>query len=227
MKQIIACLAGMLLLFASAQAQFMYDVNGRVVSEIEYTDVEGTPYLLDEWHTGSVTMAQGGKVYDGIKIRYNAYSDELEYEKEGKLYRVGPEVRAFSIPTGKELYIFQNGFPAAGNQNQNSFYRVLHDGNTKLLKRYETKMREERAYNSATTTKKFDLNNELYVLKDGTMHPIKMKNARKELLKILQDEKNLMQYIIKEEQLDFKRENDVVKLLEEYDAYKAGRKSKT
>jgi hypothetical protein len=227
MKHIIACLAGLLLWGAPAHAQFMYDINGRVVNEIEYTDVEGSPYLLDEWHTGSVTMAQGGKVHDGIKMRYDAYKDELEYEKDGKLYRLGPEISAFSIPTGEELFIFQNGFPAAGNQNQKSFYRVMHDGNTKLLKRYEMKMREDRPYNSATTTKRFDLGNELYVLKDGTMHPIKMKTVRKELLKILSDEKNLMQYVIKEEQLDFRRENDVVKLLEEYDAYKAGRKSKT
>lgn len=53
------------------------------------------------------------------------------------------------------------------------------------------------------------------------------KNARKDLLHILNDEKNLMQYVIKEEQLNFETENDIVKLLEEYDAYKAGRKSKT
>lgn len=225
MKTTITSILGVLLLMTSAQAQFMYDINGRVVSEIQYTDVEGTPYLLEDWNSGSVTMAKGGKVYDGIKMRYDAYKDELEYEKDGKLYRLGPEISAFAIPTGNDLYIFQNGFPAVDNQTQNSFYRVLHDGTTKLLKHYEMKMREERPYNSATTIKRFDLGQELYIVINGTMYPMK-KNAKKELLKLLSDEKDLMQYIIKEEQLDFKTENDIVKLLEEYDAYKAGRKSR-
>lgn len=226
MKKTIVHFIGFLWIITSAHAQFMYDINGRVVTEIQYTDVEGTPYLMEDWYTGSVTMAKGGKVYDGLKMRYDAYKDELEYEKDGKLYRLGPEISAFAIPTGKDLYIFQNGFPAVGDQKQNSFYRVLHDGTTKLLKRYEMKMREDRPYNSATTIKKFDLGQEMYVLKDGTMYPMR-KNAKKDLLDILSDEKNLMQYVIKEEQLNFKTENDIVKLLEEYDAYKAGRKSKT
>lgn len=226
MKKIIASVISLFCLASAAQAQFMYDINGRVVNEVKYTDVEGTPYFMEEWNTGSVKMAKGGKVHDGIKLRYDAYKDEVEYENEGKLYRLGSELSAFSIPTGKALYNFQNGFPAVGDQTQASFYHVLHDGNTKLLKRYEMKMREERPYNSATSIKRFDLGEELYVLKNGTMHPMK-KNARKDLLKILSDEKNLMQYIIKEEQLNFQTETDIVKILEEYDAYKAGRKSKT
>lgn len=171
MKKTIASLLVALGLMTSAQAQFMYDINGRVVSEIQYTDVEGTPYLVEDWYTGSVTMANGGKVVDGIKMRYDAYKDEVEYEKDGKMYRLGPEISGFAIPTGKDLFIFRNGFPVAGNQNQKSFYRVLHDGNTKLLKRYEMRMREERPYNSATTIKSFDMGNELYVLRTAGCTP--------------------------------------------------------
>jgi hypothetical protein len=225
MKNLISSLVGIVCLFATAQAQFMYDINGRVVNEVQYTDVEGSPYLLDNWYTGSVKMTEG-KVYDGIKMRYDAYKDELEYEKDGKFYRLGPEIVEFSIPSGDALYNFRRGFPAAGNQTDRSFYQLLHDGTTKLLKRHEMKMREERAYNSATNTKRFDLNEKLYILKQGKMYPIK-KNDKKALLKILSDERNLMEYAIKEQQLDFKTEDDIVKLLEEYDAYKAGRKSKT
>lgn len=225
MKTIIISLLGIICLNSVVQAQFMQDINGRVVTEMTYTDVEGSPYLVEEFHKGILTMAKGNQVHDGIPMRYDAYKDELEYEKDGKHYLLGTEIISFSIPTGDALYEFQRGFPAVGDLTENSFYHVLHDGNTKLLKHYGKRMREEKAYNSATATKRFDGTEQLFVLKGGRMHPIK-KNDKKELLSLLSDEKNLMNYIIKEEQLNFKSEGDMVKLLEEYDAYKAGRKGK-
>ena len=223
-KTIISLFAG-LCLIASAQAQFMQDINGRVVTEVTYTDVEGSPYLFEDWNTGIMKAVQNDKVFDGLKMRYDAYKDEVEYEKDGKMYRLGPEITAFTLPTGDALYEFRRGFPAVGSQTENSFYRVLSDGNTKVLKRYAMKMREEKPYNSATVTKRFDLNEQLYVLKNGTMYPVKT-NDKKGIMKLVSDEKNLMNYVIKEEQLNFKTEDDIVKLLEEYDAYKAGRKGK-
>jgi len=223
MRKTIISLFGLVCLITSAQAQFMQDINGRVVNEITYTNVEGSPYLFEEWNTGIVKAVKNEKVFDGLKMRYDAYKDEVEYEKDGKMYRLGPEITAFTLPTGDALYEFRRGFPAVGGQTENSFYRVLSDGNTKLLKRYEMKMREEKPYNSATVTKRFDLDEQLYVLKNGTMYPVKT-NDRKGIMKLLSDEKNLMNYVIKEEQLNFRTEDDIVKLLEEYDAYKAGRK---
>lgn len=223
MKKIISSLVVIVCLISTAQAQFMYDINGRVVSEMSYTDVEGTPYFTEGWNTGLVNPVKGNPV-DGVKMRYDAYKDELEYEKDGKLYRLGPEIKEFSFMTADEKYIFRNGFPLVDNQIPASFYRVLHDGTTKLLKRYEMKMREERQYNSATTTKRFFMAEELFVLKDGTMTALK-KNDKKTLLSLLADEKKLMEFAIKEQELNFKNDLDVVKLLEEYDAYKAGRKS--
>lgn len=216
-------LFGIVCFIASAQAQFMQDINGRVVTEVTYTDVEGSPYLFDDWNTGIVKAVENDKVFDGLKMRYDAYKDEVEYEKDGKTYRLGPEITAFTLPTGDALYQFRRGFPAVGDQTANSFYRVLSDGNTKVLKRYEMKMREEKPYNSATVTKRFDLDEQLYVLKNGTMYPVKT-NDKKGIMKLVSDEKNLMNYVIKEEQLSFRTEDDIVKLLEEYDAYKAGRK---
>ena len=225
MKTIIASLLGIICLTTVVQAQFMQDINGRVVTEQTYTNVEGSPYMIEDFNKGILTMAKGNQVYDGIPMRYDAYKDELEYEKDGKHYRLGPEITSFSIPTGDALYEFQRDFPAVGDLTENSFYQVLYDGTTKLLKHYGKRMREEKAYNSATATKRFDGTEQLFVLKGGKMNPIK-KNDKKELLSLLSDEKNLMNYIIKEEQLDFKSEKDMVKLLEEYDAYKAGRKGK-
>jgi hypothetical protein len=221
MKKIISSLV-LTVLLVPAYAQYMTDINGRVVSEYKYTDTDGSPYLLaDQWITGTVRTA-ADKVVDGVKMKYDIFEDELEYEKEGKLYRLGAnEVVEFAMPTGDALYIFRRGFPAVDDQTESSFYRVLHDGNTKLLKRFETKKREEKQYNSATAVSRFVPSEQLYIFKQGKMHPIK-KGDRKKLISLLSDKKALMEHNIKEQQLDLKSEVDMVKLLEEYDAYKAG-----
>lgn len=223
MKKITSLLFAFLGLIAVADAQFMYDINGRPIQETTYTDVEGSPYLFDAWYKGIVKVAKTEKVYDDVKLRYDVYKDELEYDKEGQLMRLGSEILEFSIPTGDALYEFRRGFPAVDKQDETSFYRVLYDGNTKLLKRYQKRLREEKAYNSATATKHFDLGETTYILKGGQMYLTK-KNDKKGILRLLADEKDLMNYVIKEEQLDFKTDDDTIKLLEEYDAYKAGRK---
>jgi hypothetical protein len=221
MKKILSSLVVAAFL-VPAHAQYMSDVNGRIVSEYSYTDTDGSPYLLnDQWITGTIRTAND-KVIDGVKMKYDIYKDELEYENEGKLYRLGAkEIVEFVMPTGDALYIFRRGFPAVEDQSTSSFYRVLYDGNTKVLKRFETKMRKEKQYNSATAVNRFVPSETLYVLKDGKMHPIK-KGDRKKLLSLLSDKRSLMEYNIKEQQLDLRSELDMVKLIEEYDAYKAG-----
>jgi hypothetical protein len=221
MKKILSSLVVAAFL-VPAHAQYMSDVNGRIVSEYSYTDTDGSPYLLnDQWITGTIRTASD-KVIDGVKMKYDIYKDELEYENEGKLYRLGAkEIVEFVMPTGDALYIFRRGFPAVEDQSTSSFYRVLYDGKSKVLKRFETKMRKEKQYNSATAVNRFVPSETLYVLKDGKMHPIK-KGDRKKLLGLLSDKRSLMEYNIKEQQLDLRSELDMVKLIEEYDAYKAG-----
>ncbi|HEV7347447.1 hypothetical protein [Telluribacter sp.] len=221
MKKFIASLVVAAFL-VPAHAQYMTDVNGRVVSEYKYTDTDGSPYLLnDQWITGTIRTTND-KVVDGVKMKYDIFKDELEYENEGKLYRVGAkEIVEFVMPTGDALYIFRRGFPAVDDQTEASFYRVLHDGNTKMLKRFETRQREEKQYNSATRVNRFVPSENLYILKQGKMHPIK-KGDKKKLISLLSDKRKLMEYNIKEQQLNLKSELDMVKVLEEYDAYKAG-----
>jgi hypothetical protein len=226
MKQLrytfVALFAFLVIIF-HAQAQFMTDINGRVVQEFSYTDVEGSPYFLDgEWYSGTI-RAMKGQVFDGVRLRFDAYKNEVEYTRDNKLYRLGPEVLEFTIPTGSELCQFRRGFPAVGSLSEQTFYRVLHDGVTKLLKYHEKKMREEKAYNSATTTKRFETTERLYILKDGTMTLVR-RGDRKGIMALLADKRDLMEYTIKEQQLNLKEEEDITKLLEEYDAYKAGKK---
>jgi hypothetical protein len=179
--------------FASIQAnaQDSTGLAGTPYQEAQPAAGEKSPYLLQEWYSGAVRTSDD-RVHDGVQLRYDYLKDEVEYKAGSGLYRVSSGVSEFTIPSGVELYTFRSGYPAVGNQTEKSFYRVLYDGNTKLLKKYTS--------------------------------PIKMEIAsRNSFLKLLTDEKNKLNYVIKEQQLDFAGDDDLIRLLEEYDSYKAGR----
>lgn len=174
-------------------------------------------YLFSEWYSGSI-RANNDKVYDGIQLRYEIAKDEIEYKKDSVLFRIAEGVKEFTIPSGTDLYIFRNGFPAANGLTNKNFYRIMYDGETKLLKRYQSPIKVEKA----SATREMEPDAKLYIVKNDKLTLVNLKD-KNSFLKLLSDEKNKMQYVIKEEQLEFDGDDDLAKLLEEYDSYRAGR----
>lgn len=205
------------LIAIQANAQDSTGLAGTPYQETQLAAGEKSPYLLKEWYSGTVRTSDD-RVHDGVQLRYDYAKDEVEYNTGSGLYRVSAGVTEFTIPSGVELYTFRNGYPAVGNQTDKSFYRVLYDGNVKLLKKYTSPIKVEKA----SATREMDAGAKLFLLKDGKMNPVQLSN-RNSFLKLLTDERNKLNYVIKEQQLDFAGEDDLIRLLEEYDSYKAGR----
>jgi hypothetical protein len=196
--------------------QDLASLNGKPYQE---TSSEGAKaiYLLPNSYSGSIRM-QDDKFYDGVQLRYDIVNDEIEYSKDSALFRVSDGVKEFTIPSGIDLYTFRSGFPAIKGLTGKSFYRVMYDGETKLLKRYASQIKEEKA----NPTVNMEPDAKLYIVKGDKISAVSLKD-KNSFLKLLTDEKNKMQYVIKEENLEFDGDDDLVKLLEEYDSYKAGR----
>lgn len=198
-------------------AQDSTGLSGTPFQEIKYTDSKSSPYLFEEWYSGTIRTSDE-QIHDGIKIRYDLKKDEVEYQLGSALYRLSTGVKDFTIPTGTDLYIFKNGFPPVDGNTEKSFYRVMYDGNTKLLKKYKSQIKQEKA----SATREMDPDAKIYILKDDKLSLVKLSD-KNSFLKLLPDEKNKMLYVIKEQQLDFAAEDDLISLLQEYDSYKAGR----
>lgn len=206
-----------LLLSNQLAAQDSTGLAGTPYQETALAAGQTSPYLFKEWYSGTVRTSDD-KVHDGVQLRYDLVKDEVEYKTGSGLFRISSGVTEFSIPTGTDLYTFKSGYPAVGDQTEKSFYRVLYDGNTKLLKRYAHPIKVEKA----SATRSMDAGAKLFILKDNKLNPVQLSN-RNSFLKLLTDEKNKMQYVIREQQLDFAGDDDLARLLEEYDSYKAGR----
>jgi hypothetical protein len=213
MKKAMLCLC-IAVFSIPVKAQNPTGSNSKASGKEVGKNIKNSPYLSDDWVTGTITTSKG-EIIDAVKMRFDNYKGDIEYKKEDSLYSLkGNDVTEFSFLTGSDLYTFQKGFPAVGKSTGESFYRVLYDGNLKVLKRYTSNPKD----NGKSS---FVLDETLYVLKDQTMIPVKV-NDRKGIMKVVADKKNHMEYAAKEQQLDFSQEADIIKLIEEYDAYKAG-----
>ena len=175
-------------LLSRAQATFLQDLNGQVIFSSKYTDVQGSPYFSDAWTVGSV-VSLSNKTYAGLKVRFDAYAGELEYEEKGKPYRLAAnQIRGFSMLAGGDTLRF-TALPGSG---PNPFFQVLYDGATQLLKQTRISLTEVQLYNSASPTKEFSRSEQYFVRKaDGSLH--KLTRSRKALVALFPEQKEAVE----------------------------------
>jgi len=175
-------------LLSRAQATFLQDLNGQVIFSSKYTDVQGSPYFSDAWTVGSV-VSLSNKTYAGLKVRFDAYAGELEYEEKGKPYRLAAnQIRGFSMLAGGDTLRF-TALPGSG---PNPFFQVLYDGATQLLKQTRISLTEVQLYNSASPTKEFSRSVQYFVRKaDGSLH--KLTRSRKALVALFPEQKEAVE----------------------------------
>ena len=203
----------LLLLFISgvSKAQFLQDIQGRVITTQTYTDVIGSPFLNDAFVNGNVVLINGVK-FQNVLLKYSSYNDELFFKnpKDESLLSFVVPVKSFEL-LGL-MYI--NGFPAIDNFTENSFYELIANSSVKLLlKNYKTIL-ENKAYNSASTEKKFEDNKIYYVFKDGKMK--RFKPSKKDFMETFADKSSEIDVFLKKEKVDFKNNADLVKVFDYY-----------
>lgn len=199
-----------------AHAQYIVqpygDMQGTPLKEIKYENVEGTPYFLDYWIKGRVTM-KSGKKYADMPIKYDTMNDRLIFQAEnGNIMYFTEPVSAFEVNdiATSTNYKFTNGLPAIDGQTQSSFYQIITPGKISLFKKPYKKISEHTTYGSATVNKSFDLRNDYYILQNGNLAKINL-NKKSLLALVPNKEKEITDYL-KKEKTDFKQDTDLNKL---------------
>ncbi len=189
------------------------DQMGNPVFEKRYTNVKGSPYLHNDWTTGSVKL-RSGKTFDGMKLKYDQVEDDLIFLSDGgKEMTFAEPVVEFTI----QDKTFRRGYPAADGASANAFYEVLTEGKMALLKRTSKKVIEEPAYNAATSVKSIRTN-ENYYLTATNLELTKIKKDKKTILSALSDKQAELESYMKDQRLDLRQEQDVVKLISYYNS---------
>lgn len=182
-------------------------------------EIEGSPYFNSDWTRGRVIL-KSDKETDPMKLRYNVYSNQLEFQKSDKIMvALSKSIKGFSLRDKDNQHTtFRNGFKSREHDiNENQFLRVIHDGKVKLAARHETKFIKARSVDPLTGEKisKFISRKDYYLITDdGRFHDIRLK--RKHVLKALGNHGKKLRKFADENDLDFGDEKDLKKILDYY-----------
>lgn len=177
-----------------APTSYLTDSNGAILKQSKVNDdVQGSQYLNDVWATGQVITPQG-KVLDVEKMKFNLIMNRIEFETGGRVFELTIPCQTFKINLPSDngsivSHTFKSNFPKIDLQNERSFYEVLYDGESKLLKLHKIRVSDYAEPGSMTRTKHFTKVSILYIYHPQKKILTPVSNKRAELLSIFSDQK--------------------------------------
>ncbi len=191
-----------------------------------YEGLRGTPYFLPEWNKGEIEMVSG-QHYKEVPIKFDAYRQHLillrTWVGNDSIIVNADQVKSFQLKNGDgQLYVFRHIPTAITNDEalKEGYFLVLYQGKTALLKRVVKTFKQadfKNPYSNDVRYDEFKSMSSYYVLKpDQTLTKVKLSD--KALIEALGDRKEELKTFVKEENLNFKVENDAITLVKKYDS---------
>jgi hypothetical protein len=201
----------------SVKEQLVFDQQDRALLTSSNIREEGTPLLTTTWLKGLVKFTNG-TTYKADFLKYDLEKDQVYFKdaKSDELLQFALPVSEFSLVIGQENLVFKSGYLAVDRNKPSSFYQVLVDGGVQLLKHRIKQPFDERAFNSATTTRTYKEDEYFYLAKKNT--PVKIRKDKKQILTVLGNYTAELEAYIAEEKLNLKNEEDLVKLIVFYNS---------
>jgi len=200
------------------QQIFLSDVNGQAFVN-KYEGITGSVYDQTEYHLARITL-KDGRVYNDVKTRINLLEQEINFiasnGQEGYLGKGMASEIAYidSKEATQDAKVFQCGFPPIDNQNRISFYQILFNGKTSLLKSVYKTIQERNNDLSGERFKEFATYENMYLLKEGTM--VRIKKDKSSIIALFQDKKEAITKYIDDQKINFKNEANLVALVKYY-----------
>jgi hypothetical protein len=203
-----------------AGAQYVNYKDGKPLTSIDYTSVDGSPYLTENWVAGTVKLANG-TTYTDVMLKYNLKDDELYFKnKDGETLAFAQPVQEFTLKyTDNDELVkryLRKGYKGIENATPNSYFEVLSDGTVQLLKKVSKVIIESQAFNSATKTRSFQENVSYYLVRADKA--VRVKNDKKSILANIPDKQQQLQDYLKANKVNFRSDTDLAKFITYYNS---------
>jgi hypothetical protein len=219
----ILCTSFCLLSFtlAAKAQQFMHYIDSKPVMTIDYSEINGSPYLKPDWQPGNFTLANGFKSKEAIWLKFNMVTDKVTFKDE----KVGAEME-FVVPVqeftlslaesdGAITRLFRSGYKDIEGTTPASFFEVISDGKTQLIKKTVKTLLETVVIGAPTKQRTFiEKSTKYYLVVDGKAQMVK--NDKKSILAALADKQAALDTYLKANKINFKSEADLGKLIAYY-----------
>lgn len=180
-------------------------------------DIEGSPYLTDQFIEGSVFTTAKTK-FTGIPLRYNIYNDQVEFRKgEGIVQVLAAPAIIEKIEMGDFILEYS---PYSVQKNiKHGFFVVLEKGNATLYSRPGIIFREAEkaeAYKEPQPPRFIRKADEYYIrVGDNPALPV---DKRKDLVQILNKHEKEVGKFISENKISTNKPEALIKLVQYYNS---------
>jgi hypothetical protein len=143
-------------------------VSGNLLYIYEYTDIQGSPFLFDEWTDGVILINQAQ--LNHVKLKFDTYSNKFVVNKNHTAYEISKSINEVRLYPNNDTFntrIYRKGFNINMRVNPNVFMQVMAEGKLTLLKYTYKDLEEYNEYGSAIKYKRFRDGQQFFILKDG------------------------------------------------------------
>jgi hypothetical protein len=181
------------------------------------SDIAGSPYESEEFVPGEI-ITNNSLRYEGIPLRLNIYSNEMEFRNEdGHIFCIGaPEFMDYVL-VGKEKYIY---CPYdIGSRILRGYFKVLAEGKAILLQKKNVFLKPAEpagAYKDPEPAKFVRNPDEFYL----RILPAEAKKiaGKKDLQEVLANYPSEMDDFVRKNKIRFSKSEDMIKLVEYYNS---------
>lgn len=201
----------------NAQDAILIDpVTSHTFDSQKYVEINGTPFLVDQWITGSVKVPRG--IYKDQRLKFDVYNNTLLFQKDDKPYEFYEPVQEFILmprPADSSSYMrFVNGISASGLKPE-QYVQVLASGKLSFY-RSDIKLVSDMNEINKGIVKTFN-NSTRYYFKNEAQTQI-MKLSQKEILALMEDKKTQIDEYVSKNKPSFKKEKEVAELVKYYNS---------
>ncbi|QIA08089.1 hypothetical protein [Draconibacterium halophilum] len=195
---------------SSLSDQYTVIKSGR--SGLVAPDIDGTPYMMDEFSEGEVIINDSICI-EKVPLRYNIYNDKIEYKnEEGQILEIGNESTSYQFDF--DDFSFHNLKYVLDGNTQTGILELLVDGNVKLYKQYRLEFAPAQkaiGFQEATPDR-FVRKEDQYLISIGQELPYVFSNAKK-LLPELQKVRPDINSVIKKQKIRIRSEKGLCTLI--------------
>lgn len=174
---------------------------------LKYDEIPGSPYL-----TKTFSNAKLADNYEQLPVRYNSYTDEVEFQKGSEVSALPKEAKfsRIEITSPKQTILFLN----TADDLSGYFFEIV-NGKNSLYKKIKTKFIDavpatnSYASDRAATFKTLD---PVYYIKTEQGFIKKPKN-QKDIIERFPDKKESLTTFFKSNKIKFDKEEDLIKLV--------------
>lgn len=197
----------------------VYDnIYGAVIPVIKPDNVDGSPFLSDDWNKGTVVFKKGKRA-DSLPLKFDIINNKVYFQQDSLALEFLEEVSFFRFNyhegTVLKTASFKNGYPEEGALNSATFYQVFAEGSSfHLLKHLKRMINEEYVYNGPAK-RKYVVQDIWYVYDVKKSQLIQVKPNKAFLQKKLKAESARIDELCNNNKWDLKTTDEMVALFTE------------